>query len=97
MKRKLLTLLFVLTLAVLTIPQESQAAYLSQNDTTVSINLAEDLIQPSGFLGTTSFETQEEIHSTITNVSGLEVDHSYIWIELNGVNILAVDPIKVVY
>ncbi|MFC4321345.1 hypothetical protein [Litchfieldia salsa] len=97
MKIKLMSLLLVITLAVLTIPQESQASYLSEDDITLSINLAEDLIQPSGSLGTTSFETQEEIHSTITNVSGAEVDHSYIWIELNGVKILAVDPIKVVY
>ncbi|WP_181833157.1 hypothetical protein [Bacillus taeanensis] len=39
------------------------------------------------------FEPQEAIiHNFITETSVQEIDYSYIWIEVDGEKILAVDP-----
>lgn len=69
------------------------AAYDSSGDT--SINLNSNLLPTfSGETASTTFELQESVHNTLTNSTGVEVDHSYIWIGINGVHILAIDPPK---
>lgn len=72
------------------------AAYDSSGD--IRINLNSKLLPTfSGKTATTTFELQESVHNTLTNTTGVELDHSYIWIGVNGVNILAIDPPKPTY
>jgi hypothetical protein len=70
------------------------AEYDSSNDLTVSVTILEDEIQTSDETGDLTFETQEGLHDEITTNSGQEVDHSYVWIEVNGNKVLAIDPPK---
>lgn len=68
------------------------AAYRSDRDITLNLTLAPSLIKPSGTTGTSTYTLQEGTHQTVTESTGLEVDHYYIWVNLNGESILAVDP-----
>lgn len=70
----------------------AMAAYRSDRDISLNLTLAPSLIKPSGTTGTTSFALQEGAHQAVTEATGLEVDHSYIWINLNGQTILGIDP-----
>jgi hypothetical protein len=94
MKKLVLSAVIGLSL-LLSLPAESNAAYDSSSDLTISID-TQDFLQfsPSGSTGDATFELQEGAHTTLTNETGVELDHSYIWIEVNGVKILAIDPIK---
>jgi hypothetical protein len=76
-------------------PTQSSAAYDKSSDWNIRLNTNNFLnVTPSGYTGDSTFQLQEGVHTTLTNTTGVELDHSYIWIELNGVKILAVDPIK---
>lgn len=86
-----LGLLLVLTSGV------AQAGYLSGSDKKVSLNLAPSLIKPSGDTGEATFKLQEGAHDLLTSSTGAEVDHYYLWVELNGENVLAVDPLWIDY
>jgi CHASE3 domain sensor protein len=76
------------------------AAYNAENDITLSIQtgtgdiitlpLTDDQAQQM-------FEAQENIHQKIQELTGLGVDHWYIWIEVDGVKVLAVDPPVAMY
>jgi hypothetical protein len=68
------------------------SSYNDDNDITVDITVLEDDIQTSDSTGEFTFEAQEDAHQMFTESSGEEVQHSYIWIEVNGSKILAVDP-----
>jgi hypothetical protein len=70
------------------------AEYDSSGDITVSVNVLEDQVETSDSTGEFTFETQEGAHDSLTDTSGQEVDHSYIWLEVNGSRVLAVDPPK---
>jgi hypothetical protein len=97
MKRRLwLVLSVVLVMQAMWVGVVS-AEYDSSGDITVSVTVAEDQLQISDWTGETTFETQEGAHDTVTDSTGQEVDHSYIWVEVNGVKILAVDPPKAWY
>lgn len=67
------------------------AAYISGYDTNINLNVLPGLIKAPS-TGSTSFDAQESVHSTITDTTGTTVDHSYIWINVNGISVLAVDP-----
>ncbi len=97
MKKLIFTLLMFIGIALLSTPTQSDAAYKPKWDLTLKVNVLEDMIKPSGKLGEVSFNLQEGVHNTLTDTTGVEVDHSYIWIELNGVKVLAVDPPKPVF
>jgi hypothetical protein len=89
--------LFIITgilLASLTFGSSTLAEYDSSGDITISVNLLEDTIKPSDSTGDTTYHLQEGVHNELTNTTGLEVDHSYVWITINGEKILAVDPPK---
>jgi type IV secretory pathway VirB10-like protein len=69
------------------------AAYVPENDITISISTGQNANLPlNEQTANEMFEAQEAIHTTITETSGQEIDHSYIWIEVDGKKILAVDP-----
>lgn len=72
----------------------TSAAYDSSGDIILNVNLMEDNLQFSDSTGEQSFQLQEDAHSTLTKSSGQEVDHSYVWIKINGKKVLAVDPPK---
>lgn len=93
--RKSLFLVTVLLLSLLLAnPVISNAAYDESSDQTISVNLLEGLVQPDDSLANLTFQLQEDAHNTLTNTTGVEADHYYYWVELNGTKILAIDPIK---
>ncbi|MDB4896599.1 MAG: hypothetical protein JWN15_2861 [Firmicutes bacterium] len=38
---------------------------------------------------------QGQVHSTVTGLTGQSVDHSYVWVDVNGQKVLAIDPVCV--
>lgn len=42
--------------------------------------------------GTVTYDLQEQIHQQIGDLVGIDPSHSYVWIEVNGVKLAAVDP-----
>ncbi|MEK0314680.1 hypothetical protein [Cohnella sp. 56] len=68
------------------------AAYNPSNNLVVGLNLLPKVIQPSSALGDATFNLQESVHQTVTDLTGLSIDHSYAMVELNGVSLLAIDP-----
>lgn len=49
---------------------------------------------PIDMLGELAFELQEGTHSSLTDVSGAEVDHYYIWV-CSGEQCIPVDPLRI--
>lgn len=90
-KRMLLVALLALILQVFWVGAAS-AEYKSEYDITISVTILEDYIETSDSTGEATFEIQESAHEEITDSTGQEVDHSYIWLEVNGSKVLAVDP-----
>ncbi|MEW8986110.1 MAG: hypothetical protein AB2401_03745 [Bacillus sp. (in: firmicutes)] len=89
---KKLLIVAVLTLALLPIfSTGADAAYVGSADKTISINTGLNLTLPIN-TGALTFKLQEDLHSLVTNTTGLEIDHSYIWVELDGENVLGIDP-----
>ncbi|MBM6616703.1 hypothetical protein [Bacillus suaedaesalsae] len=96
--KKLLLPVIAAVAVLLSIPSQSNAAYDASWDWKISLNTKSILnIKPSGFTGDATFQLQEGVHNTLKTTSGVELDHSYIWIEVNGVKILAIDPIKPIF
>ena len=80
----------VLTAQVLGMGMAS-AAYDASGDATISV-LPDSGIQVSDTTATTTYDLQEGLQQTVTDTTGLEVDHSYIWVDVAGTPILALDP-----
>ncbi|MGB8956298.1 MAG: hypothetical protein WCC10_13075 [Tumebacillaceae bacterium] len=74
----------------------ASAAYDPAGDTTVNVTTGYNLPLSSA-TGTLSFQLQEAVHNTLTDLTGVEIDHSYIWVNVNGVNVLAIDPPRPMY
>ncbi|MBH0231314.1 hypothetical protein [Halobacillus yeomjeoni] len=72
------------------------AKYYKDSDKTVSVNTGQNLSYDYD-TAETSFELQEEAHDYLTDTSGAEVDHYYIWVEVDGQKVLAVDPARGMY
>ena len=73
--------------------ESADAAYDPSGDIHINVN-SKLLPTLSGKTATATFELQERFHSKLTNLTGIELDYSYIWIGINGVNVLAIDPPK---
>jgi len=73
------------------------AGYQPENDININITLLPKLIQPSGKSGELTFNTQEAAHQSVTKLTGLSINYSYINLNLNGSTILAVDPPAALY
>lgn len=84
-------------LAVSLTSGSAMAGYLSGSDKTLSITLLPGLVQTSSSTGQLTFALQEGVHNTLTGTTGAEVDHYYLWVEVNGQQVLAIDPIWVEY
>ena len=90
-------LLFVVTVffSIGLIVSPANAEYLPEYDKTISVETnpqVNDLIPLSEETANEMFEFQESIQQKITEKTGIEIDHSYIWIELNGEKVIAADP-----
>jgi hypothetical protein len=93
--KKRLMLLVASVLAVQLIGASSIfAEYQAENDITLSVTVAEGTLQTSDSTGQETFSIQEGAHEELKETTGQEVDHSYIWIEVNGHKIFAIDPPK---
>jgi hypothetical protein len=94
MRRLVFTLVLVLALQVLwaSVTAANSDSYNSEGDITISVTVFEDELQTSDSTGEFTFETQEEVHNLLANETGQEVEHSYVWVKVNGKGILAVDP-----
>ncbi|MBM7570452.1 hypothetical protein [Aquibacillus albus] len=97
MKKYLLSIVMLGFLALFLLPMTSFAEYDKSGDITVSATILEDEIETSDDTGDATFELQEDAHETLTDTTGEEVDHSYVWVEVNGSRVLAVDPPKPCY
>jgi hypothetical protein len=45
-------------------------------------------------LGDAAFDLQEDLHASFTKATGIEIDHSYIWIGFGG-QYIPIDPIYI--
>ncbi|MHA6260128.1 hypothetical protein ACXYMX_09450 [Sporosarcina sp. CAU 1771] len=75
---------------------EADARYVKKADRTISLNTGLNLFVPFK-TAERSFKLQEAVHQNLKTTTGLEVDYFYIWIELDGQPILAVDPVRAMY
>jgi hypothetical protein len=66
-------------------------------DTNVNLILLPKIIKPSDATGKWTYNTQEGVHQTVTDVTGISIDHSYINITVNGSTVLSVDPPAALY
>jgi hypothetical protein len=93
--RRLTTIVAILLVVQLLIAGVAGAAYNAQDDMKVNVNVPVSLpsLNTAGF----TFYTQESVHSSLYNTSNVSVDHSYIWIYVNGKPVAAIDPPKFCY
>ncbi|NMD70952.1 hypothetical protein HHO41_11665 [Bacillus sp. DNRA2] len=89
---KKILLIAVLALSLLPVfSTGAEASYLHSGDQKISINTGLNLSLPLN-TGALTFQLQEGLHCLVTNTTGVEIDHSYIWVELDGENVLGIDP-----
>lgn len=91
---KKLLFLAIILFSILMSANSASATYDSSGDINVNVNLLEDQLVLSNQTGETTFQLQESLHNAITSTTGLEVNHSYAWININGYKMLAIDPPK---
>jgi hypothetical protein len=92
MKKKLVLLMFAVFLVQTLWVGVAFADYNSDGDIVVSVTVLPETVETSDSTGETTFELQESVHTQAYESTGQEVDHSYIWVEINGNKVLAVDP-----
>jgi hypothetical protein len=88
-----------LAIAVALLPalsSKADAAYISESDKTISIQTGLNLNIPLN-IGESTFELQEGLQNVLTETTGVEVDHYYLWLELDGQKIVGIDPAKAMY
>jgi hypothetical protein len=93
--RRLTTLIAILLTTQLLIAGVAGAAYNAQDDKIVNVNVPVSV--PSTNTAGFTFYTQESVHSTLYKTSNASIDHSYIWIYVNGKPVAAIDPAKFCY
>lgn len=96
--KKIFSLLFTLTLVLFFFGGNADAAYLSQYDKEInivtSVDVSSVLNEDTAQL---SFDLQEAIISQYEKQTGTTFDHYYIWININGVKVLGIDPPVALY
>ncbi|WP_442598553.1 hypothetical protein [Neobacillus sp. D3-1R] len=95
MKRFLLAIAIVAMLQTVFVGVAG-AEYLQKSDQTISVNTGLGLYSPLN-TGSLTFKTQEAIHDLLGDTTGLDVDHYYLWVEVDGNQLLGVDPIRAMY
>lgn len=90
MMKKLLTLGILFT--SLCFGTSAFADYDPSGDTAIQITTADTPVVLSSDAGNATFQAQEGLNNTVTDTTGINSDHSYIWVNVNGEDVLAVDP-----
>ncbi|AGK54520.1 hypothetical protein [Bacillus sp. 1NLA3E] len=92
--RRLGVLLTVLLVSLILYAGNGSAEYLPQYDTYIEISTNGNIehFPLDSSKAQDMFEHQESIHEKVEQITGRDVDHSYIWIVLNGETIVAADP-----
>jgi hypothetical protein len=94
MKRLLLLASLLLIVQVL-FAGFASASYNPQNDKSINLNLPINL--PSMNTASLTFNLQQTVQKTTSKTSGLSIDYFYIWVNVNGQPIAAVDPAKIMF
>lgn len=102
MKKTLITTVALLIFSISIAVSPAKAAYLSQYDKYVEVSYEEaraiaDLLGlknvPLGpETARLSFELQEALIAKIESIIKREIDHYYIWLTVDGVPVLGIDP-----
>ncbi|WP_160725886.1 8-amino-7-oxononanoate synthase [Bacillus sp. USDA818B3_A] len=100
--KKLAVLVMAMLLSVVVIVKPASAEYLPQYDKYIEIgsDQARQLADELGLKGIPlgpqtaaySFKVQESFIAKLEKISGKEIDHYYIWLTVNGVPVLGIDP-----
>lgn len=89
----------LLTLSILALFGLGFAEYNAEDDVTVDLTapVVSDLADDAGVgaLGGTLFAAQEGAHGALTDTTGAEVDHYYLWVCLSPTACVPVDPFKI--
>jgi hypothetical protein len=90
-KLLVLTLAFAFIFPLFT--SNADAAYIAEKDIVISIETDKSIpLFLNEDFAWMMFEAQEQLIQMLEDNSGMEIDHYYIWIEVNGVKVLAIDP-----
>jgi MarR family transcriptional regulator, temperature-dependent positive regulator of motility len=102
MKKVLLPLVAILLFATSIAVSPAKAAYLPEYDKYVEVSYEEaraiaDLVGlknvPLGAeTAKITFDVQEEFIAKVEKILKTEIDHYYIWLTVNGVPVLGIDP-----
>jgi len=92
MKRNVMFILGLFFIVQALFVGTASAKYNPQDDITVNIKLPISL--PTTSIAKLTFNIQEALHQTVTNTTGINIDHSYIWVNVNDQPIVAIDPAK---
>ncbi|MEX2356672.1 MAG: hypothetical protein WD535_06540 [Thermaerobacterales bacterium] len=65
--------------------------YEDGDDLVVSLELGSD-VELTDETGDLSYEVQEAVHAALSDTTKQSVDYFYVWIEVDGKRVLAVDP-----
>ena len=100
--KKLVVLMIAMLLSVVVIIKPASAEYLPQYDKYIEVSndQARQIADQLGLKGIPlgpktaaySFQVQESMIEKIEQITGKEIDHYYIWITVDGVPVLGIDP-----
>lgn len=100
--KKLVFLLTAMLLSVVILVKPASAEYLPQYDKYIEISSdqARQVADQLGLKGiplgpetaARSFQVQESFINQLEKITGKEMDHYYIWLTVNGVPVLGIDP-----
>jgi MarR family transcriptional regulator, temperature-dependent positive regulator of motility len=95
-------LFMALLVSVLITVTPAKAEYLEQYDKEVEVSYEEarQIADLMGFQGIPlgektaelSFNAQEKLINKLERILNIEIDHYYIWLTVNGVRVLGIDP-----
>jgi MarR family transcriptional regulator, temperature-dependent positive regulator of motility len=100
--RKLVVFMIAILVSVVVIVKPASAAYLPQYDKYVEVSndQARQIADQLGLKGiplgpetaAKSFQVQESVIKKMEQMTGKQIDHYYIWLTVNGVPVLGIDP-----
>jgi MarR family transcriptional regulator, temperature-dependent positive regulator of motility len=88
-------IVFTLALALIfpIFATNADAAYIKDRDIVISIQTDKSINQYlSEDTAELSFAVQQQLIKLLNDEADIEFDYYYIWIEINGVRVLAIDP-----
>lgn len=96
--KKLLAIILGVAVLFGSFGSAASAAYMPEKDQEIEVELTPEISKYlNPFTGQLSFAIQERIIAEYEAKTGTEFDHYYIWITINGVRVLAIDPPVAMY